>query len=120
MGLRRVFQKAAVTAFKVAGDIPEASASYVVKADDGFGTTSTDSYSIDLMVEKFTEKEGTNYSFSELIQVKDLKGLVPSLSCSVALNSQNTVIDAAGVSYNIEALDIDAADALYVLLLRKV
>lgn len=119
MGMKELFQQAAITAFKAVGNVVE-SATYVEEQDDGFGTTSTVESSCQIIYDTFTDKENHQYSFASQIQVKDKKGMVPSLSISVAIKSRNIIRTAAGVEYTIVAKEMDAADAMYILLLRKV
>lgn len=119
MGLRNVFQKAAVTALNAFGDVTQ-DAYYVETIDDGFGDSSSTSYPVKIIYDTFTDAEASRFSFASLIQVKDKKGLVPALSVDVAIHSNNQIKDTDDVLWSIIAKEMDAADAMYILLLRKV
>ena len=117
--MMRVFQKAAVTAMKVAGDITKP-AVYLGTSDDGFGNVEKLEKPCRIIYDKFTDEELAQYGWQSLIQVKDKKGLVPTLSIAVPIKAQKKIRGHDGTVYTIVAKEIDAADALYILLLRKV
>lgn len=119
MGLRTVFQKAAVTALKAVGDITQ-DAYYIETTDDGFDASSSVSTPIQIIYDTFTDAEASRFSFANLIQAKDKKGLVPTLLCGVSIYVNNQIKDTDDVLWNIVAKEMDAANALYILLLRKV
>ena len=119
MGRKSTFQKAAVTAFKIAGDIVR-NATYVEVVDDGFDVATKKEIPIQIIYDKFTEEEAGSLSFSSLIQISDKKGLIPFITVPVILHTQNRIVGDDGEIYTIIAKDLDAADALYILLLRKV
>lgn len=119
MGMRNLFKKAAMTAIKVAGDITEIG-TYLEASDDGFGNVSKLERSCQIIYDDFTDSDAGNYSFGGMIQIKDVKGIVPTLSITVPIIAHNKIRTAAGIIYTIEAFDLDAAGAAYILLLRKV
>lgn len=120
MGMKRIFQKAAMTAFKVAGDLKKSSSYYLERIDDGFGAVEDTRTALQLIVDRFSEEEAHTYSFSDLIQLKDMKGMVPYLSCARILKNGNCILVEGETTYTIVAQELDAASALYILLLRKV
>lgn len=119
MGLSKVFQKAAVTAFKIADDISKTGV-YIDITDDGFTAPTEVEYPLDIIKEKFSEIDRSRLSFGDRIQRKDLKGMVPSLSLTSSIKANNKIRTSDDVIYTIVDLEIDAANALYILLLRKV
>lgn len=119
MGMKELFQQAAMTAFKAIGNVVE-SATYIEVQDDGFGNISTVESDCQIIYDTFSDKLNAQYSFASKIQIKDKKGLVPSLSISTAIRTRNTIRSAAGINYTIVAKEMDAANAMYILLLRKV
>jgi hypothetical protein len=119
MGMRKVFQNAAVTAMKVAGDITRP-ATYREETDNGFGDVEKLEKPCKIIFDEITDKEASRYSFASLIQMKDKIGMIATANISVPINTQNKIVDEFGVVWTIVAKDEDAADALYVLLLRKV
>lgn len=118
MGLRRVFRKAASTIFKVFYDL-QISGTYTDVVDNGFDLVSTEIYPIIVIKDKFTKEDLKNLSFSKYIQPTDVKGLVEGVSVSFSLEIGNTITLDSQI-YTIVALETDPAEALWILLLRKV
>lgn len=119
MGMKKVFQKAATTAFKIAGDIPR-SATYILETDNGFDEATTEENSCQIIYDKFTARDLEHLGWTLIFKRKDIKGLVPSLSISVPIGNKGKIKGDDGQIYDIVEKEIDAADALYLLLLRKV
>jgi hypothetical protein len=117
MGLSRIFQKAAKTAFKAAGDLPK-SVTYREVVDDGFSPKVETDYPAKMLFESLTENSRKSYSFADKVQPNDYVGLIPSLEITTDPKVGSLIIQGA-VTYNIIARDRDAAGALYVLLLRN-
>ena len=131
MGLKEVFQKAAVTAVTATGNVPKESL-LIVTIDDGWGDSNgaPTEHSINLIYSSFKKRgeiPGTvnaGYSFSDLIMVGDVKGLLPALEVPSGVNMKEMIHQQIkriedDQTFSIEGFDLDAADALYVLLLRK-
>lgn len=125
MGLREAFQKAAVAALKAAGNIAE-DATLIINNDKGWGiegSGAVSEYPIRLVFSTF-QKRGTadvSYSFADAITDGDVKGLLASadLPAGAVIAVHEQVRRSNGAAYTIEGIDLDAAGALYVLLLRK-
>lgn len=119
MGMRSVFQKAAMTAFKITGDIPQP-ATYIETEDNGFDDPVSTENICQIIYDEFTAKELDYYGWTPNFKKKDIKGLIPSLSISVPIGNKGQIRREDGQVYEIKEKFIDAADAMYVLLLRKV
>ena len=131
MGLQEAFQKAATAAINAAGNVAKES-KLIIASDDGWGESgdSETEYDITLIYSSFKRRGqisqtiAGNYSFSDLVMDGDVKGLMASsdvpdgVSMAECVHQRvKRVVD--DQTFTIEGYDIDAATALYVLLLRK-
>ncbi len=124
MSLHTTFQKAAKTVFKVFKSLIF-KVQYVVVLKDGFDVNTRTNHPVDMIVDTFAERDVQFLSFSNLIQPTDVKGLVRGQNLrdqGIATLSTSDVIvrDDNDVEYAIIAYNTDPAEALYILLLRKV
>ncbi len=124
MSLHTTFQNAAKTVFKVFKSLIF-KVQYVVVLKDGFDVDTRTEHPVDMIIDTFAERDVQFLSFSNLIQPTDVKGMVRGQNLrdvGVSVLSTNDVIvrDDNGVEYAIIAYNTDPAEALYILLLRRV
>jgi len=119
MSLRNIFLSGVETCFSIFNETVK-TGTFSVKTDDGFNTTTTLSDSIRCIFEEFTENDVQKLSFSELIQPKDIKGLLPFIDMTNCEMSTKGDITFTGDKYAVVAYDVDPMSVIYTLLLRKV
>lgn len=119
MSLRNIFLSGVETCFSVFNEAVK-TGTFSVVTDDGFTTSSTVSDTIRCIFEEFKEKDVHTLSFSELIQPKDIKGLLPFVDLVNCEMSTQGDITFGSDKYIIVAYDVDPMSVLYTLLLRKV
>ena len=94
------------------------SGSLVVTVDDGWGTTTTDTYPVRVIVDVFSKEDLNDVSFSDLVQHTDLKGLVPGADITVDVKTGH-FIDIDGKRYTIVEFETDPFNVMYTILLRN-
>ena len=120
MSIKTVLQKAATTAFKVFKSLIQ-HVTYVKVSDDGFGTTVTSTYPVDMIVTGTSGVSPTSVSFYSKIQAEDKIGMLKGSSVvGFVVAIEDRVIAEDGSKYDVKAYDVDAAKALYIFLLRGV
>ena len=117
MGLQSVFTKGVRTVFSVLSDAVH-TATLQVNNDDGWGNITPATYSIRVIIDRFTQEDVDYTSFYDLIQPTDTKGLVPGEDITVDLKTDQQVIVGSD-TFNIVAWETDPMKAMYTLLLRK-
>lgn len=121
MSLKTTFQKIPVTVFKVFKSLI-VSVKYVKTVNDGFTAAVTTSTDIDALIISTTGVDITRLAFYHHIQPMDklcfLKG-VDVASKSIVVQNGDTIKESNDV-FEVKELDVDAAGALYILLLRGV
>lgn len=117
--IRKIFQAGVETIFSVFNEAVKIGV-LTQSFDDGFGTSSSSTDSVRCIFETFTEKDITLLSFAEMIQPKDVKGLMPSVDLvNCEMTTKGRITFAEG-TYTVEGYDLDPLDVIYTLLLRKV
>lgn len=124
MSLKNTFNKAAETVFKVFKSLI-VEVDYTIITDDGFGTVDRDEYTVDMIIDNFSERDVQFLSFSALIQPTDVKGLIRGKQLRdkgvTQYSTQDVIVKKDdGTEYSIIAYNTDPAEALYTFLLRNV
>ena len=123
MSIKTVINKGVSTVFKVLKSIVYP-AVYTTVQDDGFSTAVTKDYTVDVIIDSFSERDVQFLSFSELIQPQDVKGLIRGSQLPVYPSSKDFLVvtstDASNGKYSVIASSTDPAFALYTVLLRRV
>ncbi len=114
MGLAKVFQNAARTAMKVAGDLKEYG-NYISVTDDGV----TDYIEFSLPVEVLLSEIAITAATGSNIMPGDLYGTVLTSQFTVAPKKGDRLETGTGI-YNVEDFTRDAAKAAYKLHLRTI
>ena len=119
MGLRDTFLSGLETIFSVLNDAVK-TGTYTVETDDGFTASTTATDTVRCIFENFAEKDVHDLSFYELIQPKDIKGLIPFVDLvNCEITTQATIVFGTD-KYMVEAHDLDPMSVVFTLLLRKV
>lgn len=116
MGLKEIAAKGVETTFKVFKDAVK-DGLYIVETDDGWGTTSSQSDEIRIILDRFRQEDLESTSFYELIQPTDSKGLVPGKDLNLTVKASN-IIQIGERKFTLVAFETDPFEALYTLLLR--
>lgn len=123
MSLNKTFQKAARTIFKVFKSLIF-KVEYAVAVNAGFDSSNFKNYPVDMIIDSYAERDVQFLSFSNLIQPTDVKGLVRGEQLRghgiLKVTTLDKIVKNEDTTYAIIAYDVDAAEALYTLLLRKV
>lgn len=120
MSLKKTIQKAAITAFKTAGDIV-IKVLYTKITDNGFEDATT--VTQELSVIREDKKTGAYVNhweslFAEKILITDIICTTPVALCVLPVEEDaDVLID--GYKYTVKAISADPADAIYTMLLRK-
>ena len=119
MGLARVFEKAVDINFRVFNEAVK-SATLEVTTDNGFDEPTTESYSIRVLLDKFTQKDISKLRFADKIQPTDTKGLVPGKEIKNTVGEPETgmIVRTDDNEFTVKGFDVDPYNALYTLLLR--
>ncbi len=123
MAIDAVIKKGVNTIFKVLKSLVH-SATFTAVSDDGFGTITTVPYSIDIIIDSFSERDVQFLSFSEYIQPQDVKGMIKGEQIPIFPSSKD-YIEVAGTGifsgkFSVIACTTDPAAAVYTVLLRRV
>jgi len=124
VGLKEVFQKAAKAGFKAAGNFVE-SASYSYSNNDGFGTTSNTTQTVQFMRQDFETAlraiggQRSDTFLGEDILNTDITGVILAQECQYPIK-EGAIIILSGEAYTLKKQSLDPADALYTVLLRRV
>jgi len=114
--LKNIFVKGVNTIFKTFSEAVK-NGTYVQVTDNGFDSLTEESDNVRCIFENFTQEDVETLSFSELIQPTDVKGLVPAEDVTLDMNTKgHCIFD--GVTYAVEANDLDPMSVIYTLLLR--
>jgi len=120
MGLRDTFLSGLETIFSVLNDAVK-TGTYTIETDDGFSDVNTiTADSVRCIFENFAEKDVHDLSFYELVQPKDIKGLMPFVDLVNCDITTQAYIVFGTDKYMVEAHDLDPMDVVFTLLLRKV
>jgi len=116
MGFRKLFQSAAKTAFKVAGDIP-LKCTYTTEVDDGITVATSTVLTLSVIFGEFSvEEKATDKNY----QPGDVTGSVLGSELTVKPVEGDKVITEDGVEYRVIAYKQDPARAVVKLHLRTV
>lgn len=116
MGFRAIFQQAAKTAFKVAGDLIVPCV-YEATVDTGFDETQIKTSNPDVLFGQFSMREREN---NPSIQFGDVSGLIMTAGITAVPKDGDKLTDPSGVMYWVVAYTSDPAGATYRLHLRKI
>lgn len=117
--LKKVFQKAADTAFKIfIESVKPAVWSYAM--DNGFDDVTASTKNVNVILASFAQEDVSKLSFGDLIQPTDVKCLLRGSELdSVEMRANTTLtITATSRKFSVEAFDVDPYNILYTLLLR--
>lgn len=123
MGLKETFQKAAKAGFKAAGNFVE-NAPYSFPNDDGFGTTSATTQTVQLVRQdlevslRAVNGQRSGNFLGEDILSTDVTGAILAQACSHPIK-EGATITLSGEDYTLKKFSLDPAEALYTVLLRK-
>lgn len=118
MGLQEAFDNGVNAIFNVLNEAVK-SAHYVVVTDNGLDDATEVRYPVRTILDKFSQKDMKELTFTKLIQPTDTKGLIPGKDLVIAMNTVN-ILDVEGRRFNIVAYETDPFNALYTLLLRDI
>ncbi len=122
MSINTTIHKGVSTIFKVLKSLLY-SAEYVDVVDDGFDRTEV-IYTVDVIIDSFSERDVQFLSFSELIQPQDVKGLIRGSQLPVFPSSADVLIVGGdgprSGKFSVIAFSTDPAGALFTVLLRRV
>ena len=118
MALKDTFQKIPVTIFKVFKSLVRG-VSYVKTADDGFTAPVVTAVPIDALIISTTGIDVTRLSFYHLIQPLDKLCYLKGVDVSFEVKNGDRILDGTD-AFEVKAFDVDAAGALYTLLVRGI
>jgi len=117
--IRDTFLKGVETIFSLFNEAVKVG-TYNTDTDNGFDSVTTVSDTVRCIFESFEAKDVELLTFSDLIQPKDIKGLMPYVDLvNCEMNTQGYII-IDGDKYTVEGHDVDPMDVIFTLLLRKV
>jgi len=116
MGLQKVVEKGVERIFTVLKDAVK-SGIYTLTDDKGWGTTSSQTVTVRVILDQFSQKDVESVAFAELLQPTDTKGLVPGKDLTLGISTAGN-LTIAGRTYSIVAFETDPFGACYTLLLR--
>lgn len=122
MSIKTILQKAATTAFRVFASLVT-SVSYLEISDDGFGTVTTVTHTgVPVLILSTAEVDVSKLTFSDRINPTDKLCLLQGVTVAAEgiTVHRNHKITIGSVNWTIIDFDVDAAEALYTCLLRKV
>jgi len=120
MSIKTVLQKAPVIIFKVLKSLVQV-VEYQKKVDDGFGTATVTKYHPEMIVTSTAGISPTSVSFYSKMQSNDKIGMIKGVSVvGYEIANDDRVVDKDGNLLEVKEFDVDAAGALYVLLLRGI
>jgi len=117
--LRNTFLSGLETIFNVMNEAVKTGI-YTVEEDDGFNNSVITSDVVRCIFENFSEKDIHDLSFYELIQPKDIKGLIPFVDLVNCEITTQASIMFGTEKYMVEAYDVDPMSVVFTTLLRKV
>lgn len=124
MALLDVFQGLPGTIFNVFGSLVLQGNLIIASDNDGWSDLppTPDEYPVDVLRTSYSKLDAEKVSFYEFIQVNDVVALVKGEQVTVPIDTADAleITDrfSRTIRYDIVAFDVDAADALYILLLR--
>lgn len=119
MKLRATFLHGLETIFTVMKEAVHTGV-YTVEIDDGFDEPVLITDSVRCIFESFNAKEDKDVSFYELIQAKDVKGIMPFIDLINCELSTQAYVMFDTDKYMVEAFDVDTLNVVCILLLRRV
>lgn len=122
MSIRDVFLAGVETAFNIFNDAVK-TAEYSLRTDTGFESTER-MKPIRVIKETFTQEDVETLSFSDQIQPKDIKGLVPFVDLAEEPNTGDTMAITdelmGDATFTVVAFAVDPMTVLFTFLLRAV
>ena len=117
--IKSIFVKGVNTIFNVFNEAVN-TGTYTLSSDNGFDVPVPLTCSVRCIFESFTEKDVGSLSFSDLIQPRDIKGIIPFEDVTVELTVNGGTISFDTAVYTVEGFETDPMNVIYILLLRKV
>lgn len=124
MALIDLFQGLPDTIFTIFASLILPGVLIIDSDDDGWANTApvNPTYPVDVIRTSLSKEDAQKTSFYEHIQVSDVVALVKGSQVTIPLDTADAlqITDRFNrtIKYHIVAFDVDAADALYILLLR--
>lgn len=120
MSIKSTLRKVPVIIFRILKSLIRV-VEYQKRANDGFSAEVVSSFHPEMIISSTSGLEVKKLSFYSRIQPKDKIGFIKGIDVvGYVIENDDQIIDIDGNVYEVKEFEVDAAEALYILLLRGV